>query len=62
MDGVQNYSVHVSLPFPKGLCALSFIVVDFIFLVYELLREAGGYQLFEFRIPLIKDKWKIFKP
>lgn len=61
MDGVQNYSVHATSPFPKGLCALSFIVVDFIFLVYELLREAGGYQFFEFRIPLIKDKWKIFK-
>jgi len=42
---------------------LSFYVVDFIFPVCELLREAAGYQLSEdaseFQVPLIKDTWKL---
>lgn len=62
-DGLQSSPAEVSSPFPKGLCALSFFVVDSIFLVYKLLREAGGNQLSEhpseFRVPLIKHIWKL---
>ena len=49
--------------FPKDSVLCPFFVVDFIFPVYKLLREAGGYQLSEdpseFRVPLIKDRRKL---
>lgn len=37
--------------------------MDFIFPISKLLRKAGGYQLSEdlseFKVPLIKDIWKL---